>query len=134
MKEIVLGTTYKTEWTVEESHLACSVGSGRARVFSTPMLCALMENAAMSCAESFLEGDEATVGTYIAIEHNAATPCKMGVWAIATLTEANGRELCFEVKAYDECGEIGRAEHKRFVVYAQKFQQKADSKGKAVKI
>lgn len=130
MKEIINGTSYKTEWTAEESMLACSVGSGKARVFSTPMLCALMENAAMNCADKFLEGDETTVGTYIAIDHISATPCGMKVWAEATLTGANGRELSFEIKACDECGEIGKATHKRFVVYAQKFQQKADSKGK----
>lgn len=130
MKEIIISTSCKTEWVATEDKLACTVGSGKARVFATPMLCALMENAAMNCIESFLEGDETTVGTYIAIDHTSATPCGMKVWAEATVTAVNGREICFEVKAYDECGEIGKAEHRRFVVYAQKFQQKADSKGK----
>lgn len=130
MKEIIISTSFTTEWTVTEETLALSVGSGKARVFATPMLCALMENAAMNCAEGFLEGDETTVGTYIAIEHSSATPCGMKVRAEATVTAVNGREICFEIKAYDESGEIGKAEHKRFVVYAQKFQQKADSKGK----
>ena len=128
MKNIAVMTTSQTEWVVLEGMLACSVGSGSARVFSTPMLCALMENAAMGCLCEYLEEGETTVGTYIAIEHMSATPVGMKVIAQATVTEVNGREISFEVTAYDECGQIGKASHKRFVVFSEKFQAKTDSK------
>ncbi len=128
MKQTELNMVYTSEMTVSEEHLACSVGSGEARVLSTPSLIALMENAAMNCAAPFLDEGETTVGTYIAAEHTSATPAGMKCFAKATLTGQNGRELCFEVLAYDEAGEIGKAKHRRFALNAAKFQSKADGK------
>ena len=52
----------------------------------------------------------------------------MKVCAEAELTEVNGRELVFSVKAYDEAGDIGEGIHKRFIVYGEKFISKANSK------
>lgn len=128
MKEIKTGTAFKTEWTVDENRLACSVGSGTARVFSTPMLAALMENAAMHCLDEYLEGDETSVGTQIDITHSSATPEGMRVWAEAEITAVEGRKISYSIKAFDECGEIGNALHTRFVVYKEKFTLKANSK------
>ena len=42
--------THLSKIVVEESHLACHVGSGDLPVLATPMMIALMENAAMVCA------------------------------------------------------------------------------------
>lgn len=128
MKQVNLGASYTTDSVVSPSDTAFEVGSGEARVFSTPSLAALMENAAMNCAAQFLDGGETTVGTYIAIEHLSATPQDMKVSATATLTGQNGRELSFEIEASDEKGLIGKALHKRFVVILDKFQAKADAK------
>lgn len=128
MKEIKISTTFKTQWVVTENMLACNVGSGEAEVFSTPMLCALMENAAMHALDEFLEGDETTVGTFMELSHTAATPHGMKVWAKAEITAVNGREITYSITAYDSCGEIGKATHKRFVVLKEKFSLKAKAK------
>ena len=68
------------------------------------------------------------MGTALNLKHTAATPVGMRVWAEATLTAIDRRALSFTVTAFDECGEIGSAEHSRFLVDAEKFQQKADAK------
>lgn len=128
MKQASLGAVYTTERFVLPSDTAAEIGSGEAMVFSTPSLAALMENAAMNCAAQFLDDGETTVGTYIAIEHLSATPQGMKVSATATLTGQNGRELSFEIEASDEKGVIGKAVHKRFTVFLEKFQAKADAK------
>ena len=128
MKEITIGSSYTTQWTVTEDMLACNIGSGEARVFSTPMLAALVENAAMNCVKAFLDDGETTVGTFISIEHKSASPIGIKVSACAKVAAVTGREITFEVSAADECGEIGTALHKRFVLGAEKFQAKADSK------
>ena len=39
-----------------------------------------------------------------------------------------GRKVIFEVTANDECGEILRGKHERFIVNREKFQSKANSK------
>jgi len=128
MKELKKGITGTSELTVSDKELAANVESGSLDVFSTPSMIALMEKAACSCISEYLEGDETTVGTEINIRHTSATPKGMRVCAEAELIEINGRELIFNVKAYDEAGDIGEGIHKRFVVFSEKFMAKTISK------
>lgn len=128
MKEIALGTKGNAETQVTEDKLAVTMGSGDLRVFATPAMVALTEAAACNCLEAYLEDGETTVGTELNIKHSAATPAGMNVTGEAALTGVNGRELTFEVKAFDECGEIGSGIHKRFIVYSEKFTEKTYSK------
>ncbi len=130
MKEITIGCTAKAETTAAESKLAVTVGSGSLRVFATPMMAALMEEAACNAVAPFLEGDETTVGTQLCINHSAATPEGMQVTAEAEITAVNGREISLNIRAFDEVGEIGSGTHKRFVVFAEKFQSKTNQRGK----
>ena len=129
MREIRIGYTAEKVMDVTEERLACTVGSGSLRVLATPMMAALMEAAACKAVASFLEGDETTVGTALNIQHTAATPEGMTVTARAEITGVNGREITFRVTAFDEAGEIGSGEHTRFVVYAGRFQEKAEQRG-----
>ena len=57
-----------------------------------------------------------------------ATPVGMKVVAKSELIKIDGRELTFNVEAYDEKGLIGEGVHKRFIVNNDKFQAKTDSK------
>lgn len=133
MKEIIVGKEFKIQRVVDENMLASTVGSGRANVFATPMMVALMENAALCCLDEFLESekDETSVGTMISTSHIAATPLNMKVYAVAKIVKVDGRKVDFEIEAYDECGLIGKAEHSRVVVYAKRFQEKCNDKLKA---
>lgn len=130
MKELRIGHAAEETMTVTPDRLASAVGSGSLAVFATPMMAALMEAAACKAIADALEGDETTVGTALAIEHTAATPAGRTVTARAELTAVNGRELTFRVTAFDEAGEIGSGTHKRFVVYAGRFQEKAEQRGR----
>lgn len=133
MKEITPGYTATAEAIVTPETFACTVRSGSLQVFATPMMAALMEEAACYAAVPFLEGDETTVGTELNIRHTAATPQGLTVIAKAELVSANGRELMFNVTAYDDAGEIGSGTHKRFVVHEEKFQAKAEKRGADVR-
>ncbi|MGN0614260.1 MAG: thioesterase family protein [Porcipelethomonas sp.] len=128
MKELKTGIRGTAETVVSKDNFAVTVGSGSLEVFATPMMTALMEKAACNALSDYLEGDETTVGTMLSITHDSATPEGMKVTAEAELTEINGRELVFSVKAEDECGNIGKGTHKRFVVYSEKFMNKTKSK------
>ena len=128
MKKLEIGITGTSELTVRTENLAINVGSGSLEVFSTPDMIMLMEKAACNCISEYLENDETSVGTEINVKHISATPNNMKVYAEAELTEINGRELVFSVKAYDEAAEIGEGTHKRFTVYGEKFTSKANSK------
>lgn len=128
MKEFSIGIKGKAEAAASPELLAVNVGSGSLEVFATPMMVMLMEKAACSCLENYLENDETTVGTEISVKHVSATPSGMKVFAEAEVTEINGREIVFSVSAYDEAGLIGNGTHRRFLVFGEKFMQKTNSK------
>jgi predicted thioesterase len=126
--EIKIGESLTVTTTVTEDKLAVNVGSGDLRVFATPMVVALMENASATLAKKFLDEGLTTVGTGIAIDHTSPTPFGGEVSAKATLTKCDGRTFEFQVEAYDKKGIISKGTHTRVSVKAEKFQAKADSK------
>lgn len=128
MKTIECGIKGTAEIEVSAAELAVNVGSGSLDVFATPAMIMLMEKAACSCLDDYLENDETTVGTALDVRHISATPLGMKVSAEALLTEINGREFTFNVIASDEAGKIGEGIHKRFLVYGEKFMAKTNSK------
>lgn len=112
----LIGETYTIQITVGETDTALIIGSGTASVFATPRMAALMEQAAYKLVENALQDGYDTVGTKLSIEHMAATPIGMGVKVVATLVETNGRELKYEVAAWDDVEQIGSGIHNRFIV------------------
>ncbi len=128
MMDLEIGAEATASLTVSPAELAVNVGSGSLEVFATPIMVMLMEKAACNCIAPFLEGDETTVGTEMNVQHTAATPEGMTVSAKAVLKEVNGRELVFDVSASDSKGSIGNGTHKRFVVYGERFTEKAKAK------
>jgi predicted thioesterase len=106
---------------VEEHHLAVNMGSGDLRVWATPSMMALMEEAAMRAVAPHLPEGTTTVGGHIASSHLRPTAHGRTVSATATLVSVEGRKLRFEVKATDGENIIGEGEHLRFIVDKEKF-------------
>lgn len=106
-----------------------TVGSGSLPVFATPMMAALMEEAACNAIAPFLSEGETTVGTKLDISHDAATPEGLTVTATAEITGVSGREISYHVTAEDGVGVIGSGTHKRFLVDADRFLNKAQKRG-----
>ena len=107
---------------------ARNMGSGTLEVFATPAMIALIEETAWRSVAPELEDGMATVGTNLNIAHVAPTPVGMTVRWETELAEIDGRRLVFNVKVSDECGEIGKGTHERFIINEEKFQKKADGK------
>lgn len=118
----------KVTTTVTRDKLACSVGSGSAEVYATPMVVALMENASCKLAQELVPEGCTTVGTKISIEHLSATAEGAEVYAVATLTETDGRRFEFTVEAYDNAGLIAKGTHQRFSVKTERFMAKAKAR------
>ena len=114
--------------TVERADTALEIGSGSMLVFATPALAALMERAACEAIAEELEEGWTSVGTRLELSHDAATPVGMEVRAESRLTAVDGRRLTFEITAFDEAGEIGKATHERVVVKTERFLEKAYAK------
>lgn len=123
------GLVHEEQTTVHGGNTAAAVGSGGIAVFSTPMMIALMECAAMNAVQPFLADGETTVGTLVNVKHLAATPVGMQVRAVARLDLVEGRRLLFTVEAFDEREKIGEGTHERFVIQAERFLAKVRQKG-----
>ena len=126
--EITVGMKGEVFSFVEKEDTAKEVGSGSLLVYATPCMAALMEGAACEAIGEAMGDDKTTVGTELSIQHISATPVGMDVRAEAVVTAVEGKVITFEIHAYDEAGEIGKAIHKRVIVSAQKFLEKAYQK------
>ena len=125
---IEIGTKGLSTALVEKEDTAQIVGSGDLLVYATPCMVALMEGAACESIAPFLSDGESSVGTMMNVAHTSATPVGMEVRAESIVTAVDGRKVTFEIVAYDEAGEIGRATHERFVIKADRFLEKTYDK------
>ena len=113
---------------VEKEDTAQIVGSGDLLVYATPCMVALMEGAACESITPYLAEGESSVGTLMHVAHTSATPVGMEVRAESTVTAVQGRKVCFDIVAFDEAGEIGRATHERVIIQADRFLEKTYDK------
>ncbi len=118
------GITGEATTTVVHENTAAAVGAGGVEVFGTPMMIALMENAAWQAVADQLDAGHVTVGTLVNVKHLAATPLGQRVRATAELVEIDRRRLVFKVEAYDEKQKIGEGFHERFIVDLDRFLPK----------
>lgn len=119
-----VGMNGEATTTVVHENTAAFIGAGGVEVFATPMMIALMENAAWQTVAEHLDTGMATVGTVVNVKHLAATPLGQHVRATAELIEIDRRRLVFKVEAFDEKQKIGEGLHERFIIDLERFLQK----------
>ncbi|WP_125154098.1 thioesterase family protein [Clostridium rectalis] len=112
------------EIKVTEKLTAIECGSGDLSVYATPAMIALMENVSKDCVLPFLEEGYTTVGISVDVKHIKATPLGMKVKCEALLTKIEGKKLFFQVKAWDEVGDVGIGTHERYIVEKEGFMNK----------
>ena len=125
---IEIGIKGLAQALVEQEDTAKTVGSGDLLVYATRCMVALMEGAACESIAPFLADGESSVGTMMNVSHTSATPVGMEVRAESVVTAIDGRKITFEIVAYDECGQIGRAVHERVIIKADRFLEKTYDK------
>lgn len=127
---ILIGTKCQLQQEVTNELTASKIGSGLLPVFGTPFMAAMMENAAMTCLQGYLEEGQGSVGTHLDITHEAPTPVGMTVWAEAEIyaVSENGKMVDFKVKAWDEKGIIGQGVHTRAIINNDRFLNKCNAK------
>ena len=126
--EITIGLKAEVSTVVEREDTAAEVGSGDLLVYATPCMAALMEGAACEALADVIKEGQTTVGIELNLQHTSATPVGLEVRAEAEVTAVDGKVITFEIHAFDETGEIGKATHKRVLVNSQKFLDKAYDK------
>lgn len=111
--------------TVEESGLAVNMKSGSLRVLATPQMIAWMEEAA--CLIAPLEEGQTSVGIHMNVSHDAPSALGAEIRIEAELTEVKGKILTYQVATW--CGDtcIGKGEHVRAIVNAERFMAKLEA-------
>lgn len=130
-EKIKVGLKREERGIADEAHAARTMGSGSLPVLATPAMTALMEQAAANALEELLPEGWTSVGISLNIEHTSATPLDMAFRAEAEVTAVEGRKIIFDVRAFDEAGEIGHGVHARFAVESGPFLAKAAKKAKS---
>jgi fluoroacetyl-CoA thioesterase len=110
------GATHEVSQTVTPELTADAMGHRGVKVFATPFLISLLEDAAGRVMEPHLPPTASSVGTMIEIRHLAATPVGMTVRARATLLEADGKRFLFRVEAWDDKDKVAEGRHERALV------------------
>ena len=119
-----IGLKYTSTITVTDSVTAIAVGSDDMPVLATPMMMALMENAAMLAVKNELPDGSTTVGGHIESSH--LKPSKVGdvVSATAEVTKVEGKKISFRIAAYSGETLLGEGTHLRFIVDKEKFMSR----------
>jgi len=87
------GLKHTSELTVSEATTAIQVGSGDMLVLATPMIMALMENAAMLAVKDELPNGCTTVGGHIESSHLKHSKIGDVVKAMAEVTKVEGKKI-----------------------------------------
>ena len=99
------------------------------RVFATGYMVGLIEWACIQAVNPHIDWpEEQTVGISINVNHTAATPPGLEVSARVKLIEVDGKRLTFEVQLSDDVDAISKGTHERFIINAEKFNQKVMQK------
>lgn len=109
-------------FTVTDDDTALAVGSGSLPVLGTPRLLAWCEAATCTALEDTLEPGATSVGSRVALEHQAASVVGAQVTVFAEEVHRDGRLVRMSVLARDESGKVvGTGEITRVVVDADRF-------------
>ncbi len=126
--EIITGIKGHSEVQVDETNVACAMGSGSLPVFATPALAAAMENAALNSVQPYLDEGYTTVGIRLELDHVASTPTGMTVVTDSELIAVEGKILSFRIESRAGDEVVGTALHKRCIVAGERFLKKAEAK------
>ena len=118
-------STGKASIRVGKEHLAPAMKTGTARVLSTAIMAAIMEEAACAAIPAdALRPGQTTVGIHLDLLHKKPSALGATVEAVAHLKEITKKKLDFEIEVFDETGLVGSAKHQRAFVMVDKFEER----------
>ncbi len=124
----VPGMANEQTFLVKEEHLAGHLGTGSARVLSTPWLIAFMEITSHRLLAAALPEGSSTVGIEVNMRHLAPTPPGKTVRVRAEVLTVEKNTVAFHVQAWDDLEQIGECFHKRAIIDVQRFLKRVASK------
>ena len=125
---IEVGMKFEKRLKTGPEHSAQKFFQGVPDVFGTPFLGGLFEGTSAEFMASHLAPGELSVGVTMNLRHTAPTPLGMEVRAVTEVTAVDGRKITFKVEGFDTKEKIGEAVHERFIINAEKFNQRLEAK------
>jgi fluoroacetyl-CoA thioesterase len=125
------GLVGETTLIVDEKHSAHYLRGGGVYALATPIMIALMEEAAHNLVDPLLEPEKLSGGTNLNVKHLAVTPIGMRVTARAELLSIDGRTLTFHVEAYDERERVGEGIQTPAIISLEPFLARLQKKTNA---
>ncbi|WP_165221090.1 thioesterase family protein [Aquisphaera insulae] len=123
-----IGATGELKFTVEPAHAIDLAAGAMPLILSTPWLIWFLEHAARAALGPFLEGGETSVGSHVDVDHLAATPVGGSVTCVARVAHLDGRQVSFQLEAFDEHERIARGFHRRHVVRVDRMRSRIEAK------
>ncbi len=98
-------------------------------VLATGYMVGLFEWACIKCINTCIDWPrEQSVGIGVNLTHEAATPPGLEVTVHVKLLSVEGRRLVFSIVANDGIDRISEGTHERFIIVAEKFNEKVRAK------
>lgn len=119
--EIVIGTTGSADLIVGEEDTAIALGSGDVPVLGTPRIIALLEEAAVAALDGDLAEGITSVGTHVAVDHEAASFVGAAVTAVAEVVAVDDRTVEFRLVAREGSRTVAKGNHTRVLVDRERF-------------
>lgn len=127
MKETLkVGASAELEMVTTPEMGITHLGPDAPRMYSTPAMISLMEQASIKVLTPHLDEGEQSVGSKISVSHFKPTPIGQKVYATSTLTEIVDvgrptKRYRFTVEAFNEREKIGEGTHERAVINVKQF-------------
>ncbi|MBM3511385.1 MAG: LysR family transcriptional regulator [Alphaproteobacteria bacterium] len=129
MKDSLIAGLTATERIVVDKPRTIDFMGEELRVYSTPSLVRDIEMTCRNLLLRHVDANEDSVGTFVNVEHLAATPLGLWVEVAAKLIARDGRRVTFEVTVRDQIDDpIARGTHGRFVVDKSKTRERLAAK------
>jgi len=125
---IEVGMKHEQRLQTGPEHSAQKFFHGVPDVFGTPFLGGLFEGTSAALMAPHLAPGEMSVGVSMNLQHTAPTPLGMEVRAVSEVTAVEGRKITFKLEGFDAREKIGEAVHERFIINAEKFNQRVEAK------
>ena len=129
-----VGMTHELVLKSQPQHSALHFYPNLPDVFATPFLGGLMEQVSAELIDRHLDPGQQSVGISMNLKHLAATPLGMEVRVKTEVSAVEGKKLTFRLEAYDAVEKIGEAVHERFIINADKFNQRVAEKARKVPV
>ena len=125
---ITVGMIHEMRLKTGPEHTARKFHPDVPGVFGTPFLGGLFEGVSADLMAPHLAPGEQSVGISMNLKHTAPTPLGMEVRAVTKVVAVEGRKVTFQLEAFDDQEKIGEAVHERFIINAEKFNQRVEAK------